>query len=486
MKELNKDLLLLFLYSMSNTLYYIWPIIYPYLGSYVKHYNQDLSMKMIFSTTIAMVFGITLGNIILPRLYFLFGIKKTMQIGGFCILVNCVLFYSFSTFFPILFNVLFCGTIYQLCIMSISYYLSEKYDNGYIYCNYVYVGQNVANIIWPYVAVFLINPNNKGMTDIFEEGGETENYFPWEISENFPLLMKTIGIVSFLIVMITTYFLKDPKHIKANFLPWIKALVKGNKSTLDSLSKSFKEQSFNSFSRNLSEKEKSFKSSMNLSKDDDCLLIEENKKEMTMEEAQAIASKISYSPYVLVFTLLISLRLAPLFYMVDNFKVISFGVLKNDKTISLSLSLSALISSLGQICIAPIWKKLDFFYTQALIFILTVINLVLYLKLSVNYGFFMFWILPFNRIIIQMAYGAGYLTKFGLFNPKIAVFVSKVIDNYYFISMVIAIIFNFLFFSQKDISTIFGVFLILNVIATVIFIVYFKNFKNIIKVLQNN
>lgn len=409
-----------------------------------------------------------------------------MQIGGFCILLNCVLFYTFTSFLLILFNVMFCGTIYQLCIMSVSYYLSEKYENGYIYCNYVYVGQNVANVLWPFIGVFLINPNNLGMDSIFLENGIKENYFPWEICQNFPLLMNCIGIVNFMLVMGSTFFLKDPKHIKQNFFTWVNAVIFGDKKKLDDLSKSLKDQTFSIFSSDVYNQEKSFETIMKKSQFDDSLLIEENKKELTLEEAELIANKIMYSPYILVFTLLISLRLAPLFYMIDNFKIISFGVLKNDKTISLALSLSALLSSFGQISIGFIWKKLDFYYTHCLIFILEVINLVIYLKLSVYYPFFMIWIIMSNRIIIQMAYGSGYLTKFGLFHPKIAVFVSKVIDNSYFICMVIAIGFNFLFFSQDDISTIFGIFLILNLIATLIFIVYFKNFKNMIKILQNN
>ena len=229
MKKLYKDIVLLFFYSMSNTIFFIWPMIYPYLGSYIIHSNPSITLKKLFSTTLGLLLGPTIGNLFLPKLYFLFGIKKTIQIGGFLNLLNCYLYYKVNSIFLVFLIVLLSGAIYQLTLLSITYYLSKKHKNGYLYCNYAFIGQNIANIIWPIFALKLINPNNIGMTGSHIINNEIDIFFPWEISKNFPLLMNILGLTSFLCTIIPSFFLKDPEKLKPHFFLWINNFFSNNK-----------------------------------------------------------------------------------------------------------------------------------------------------------------------------------------------------------------------------------------------------------------
>ena len=263
MKNLKKDLLLLFLYSISNTIVFIWAVIYPYLGSYMKHENPEITLKQVFSTTLGLFLGITVGNLFLSKFYFLFGIKKTIQIGGIFNLLNCIFYFSFPSSVLIIFcNTIFTGAIYQLGVLSVTYYLSEKYENGYIYCTYAFIGNNVANVLWPYLALKLINPDNIGMTARSFINGEAENYFPWEISQNFPLLMTAIGLVNFFITIIPSIFLKDPPHITIHFLLWINAVILRNKRALEELDNEYKKTENQILNKTINNLSKSMNSSI--------------------------------------------------------------------------------------------------------------------------------------------------------------------------------------------------------------------------------
>ena len=500
MKPLHKDLFLLFLYTVSNTVYYIWSLIYPYQASYLKHLNPLIKMKDIFSATIAMFFGITVGNLILPKFYYFFGIKKTMQIGGVFYLLNCIGYFFFISKFFVILNIMFTGTIYQFYIMSVTFYLSEKYENGHLYCNYVFVGQNIANVLWPFMAVILINPENVGMEMEILERGEITNYFPWSISQNFPFLMSSIGFVSFFFTMIPTFFLEDPNHIKPVFFEYVKAFFSGDKNTLNELSNSFKKSNFKNsiYSLNSSQNiilEKKIVLKNNLSNEKEMenlktnsknkklkenLLIKE-KKEMTYSEAEEKSKKIMKSPLFILFILILTLRQSPLAYILDNYKLIAFKVIKNDKTICLALSISSFFGILGQVSISYIWKKLDFYKTHLFLNFSVLFGLFIYLLFSVHQSFYMFLIIVFFRVVLQMVYGSNYLTKFDLFKPKVAVCISKSIDNNYLFSVILMIILNYMFFIGDDISTIFFIFLLMNIGATILLIYYFKDFKEYMK-----
>ncbi len=140
MKKLTKEILLLLLYNCSNCMMSIWVIVFPYLFSYLIHYNPSLSLKEIFSSTIILFFGVVIGNFMLPRFYFFFGIKVTMKIGGYLNMINCLLFIYLKSIYTIYFNVMLLGLSYQFVILSTIYYLSQKFKDGHLNSSYCNIG----------------------------------------------------------------------------------------------------------------------------------------------------------------------------------------------------------------------------------------------------------------------------------------------------------------------------------------------------------
>ena len=489
MKKLNKDIALLFLYSMSNTIFFIWPVIYPYLGSYIIHSNPSITLKKLFSTTLGLVLGPTVGNLFLPKFYFLFGIKKTIQIGGFLNLLNCYFYYKVNSIFLVFFNVLLSGAIYQLTILSITYYLSKKHDNGYIYCNYAFIGQNIANIIWPFFALKLINPNNIGMTASHIINNEIDIFFPWEISKNFPLLMNILGFTSFLFTIIPSFFLQDPEIMKPHFFLWINTFFSNNKKNKEELSIAYDKSKIEDkdiFNNSIIGSKSILTDKSDLNKSNSIFtknssiseyLSQKSEKELSEEEAKKKANKIIKNPLFLILVLIISIRFAPLYYLVDNYKVLAYPILKNDQLISISLSFSSMLAILGQVFIKKLWESLGFYKCFGFIGFLSLLFHFIFITFATSSSFFMIVNFFFCRIIANLLYGAIYYIKFGLFDPKVAVHISKIFDFSLFLSVVICVGFNSALYDGTNSGFVFFIHFLLNIGSMVVFVIFFKDFE---------
>ena len=55
------------------------------------------------------------------------------------------------------------GINLQFCDLTLNYYLSEKYPEGYIYGSVAMIGKNISAFCWPIIAIKLINPENTAM-----------------------------------------------------------------------------------------------------------------------------------------------------------------------------------------------------------------------------------------------------------------------------------------------------------------------------------
>ena len=481
MKKITKDTILLFIYSFQNIISSTWPVIYPYLASYTKNFNSTITMKGIFACTISIFIGRIIGGIILPFTYFLFGIKITMQITIFILFINYILFFVFTDYFWINVNIMLSGVHYQFVLLSVSYFLSTKYSKGFSMVNYASVGSSLGIIFWGFVSVFIINPSNDKMNLEMEENGEIVNYFEWEIAKNFKTYLIVLAFQSFLF-LIPTFFLTDPKSIKPNFFPYMKALFSGNKRALKELTNSFSLQKSKLQKSIISNEEKSFlsKNSIIYENSED-LLLENGKRELSFEEAKIKSKLIMKNPLFILLISLFAIRFTGLLFFVDNYKIISYKIIKNDKISSFALSISVITSISGQLLVSFLWEKLDFYKSQLFLYSLLFINLLIIIFFG-DSPFVMFWIISFVRICVRISYGLIAIMKFALFNPKIGIEISKLLDIYSIISIFIGASLNYFF----DISFIFWVLLVLNIVGAIVFFLYFKGFQELVKRIEES
>lgn len=470
MKPITLDTLLLFLYSFQNITSSTWSIFYPYLASYLKHFNPLITMKGIFACTLSMFIGRIIGGLILPHFYFLFGIKISMQIGILISFVNFLLFFCFTSYFWVVFNILLVGVHYQFVVLSVGYFLTEKYRDGFERVNFVNIGigSSLGIIFWGFVSVFIINPGNKGMELVVREYAGFGCYFEWEVAKNFKTYMVVLALQS-LLFFIPTFYLKDPENIKPNFIPYISALFSGNKRAIKDLKNSFSSQ------KNLLEKSFSLINSEK-SVEENFL---EDRLQLSYKEAKTKSIIIIKNPYFLLLILLLSLRFTGLVYFVDNYKIITYHIINNDKLVSFALSISVFSSIIGQLVVSFIWKKLDFYWSQIFLYFLLFLNLIILIVFSEN-RFVMFWIVSFIRICVRISYGLAALTKFSLFHPKIGVEITKVFDFYSILAILFGSVLNYFF----DFSFIFEFILFLNLCGFLVLFFFFKNFKKMVKEIE--
>ena len=267
----------------------------------------------------------------------------------------------------------------------------------------------------------------------------------------------------------------DPISVKGHFFEYFKALFNNEKEKLKKLQSDFIEKSEknsqktfeNSFSIHSSNNYKSLKSES---------LLKEYNMNLSQEEINKKIKNLLKNKKIIYLVVYLSLKLGPLLYFTDNYKLISFKILKSDQKISLALALSSIFATFGQLTIIPIWKKLNFFKTHILLSFLSLSILAFYLFFAINSQICIILCIIYNRIITKMVYGSINFTKFGIFHPKVAIGISKLIDSCYFFSMIFATTFNYFFFSEEDVTSIFWIFVGFNFVSFLGFCGLYKDF----------
>ncbi len=130
MKELTKDLIYWFILGFGFTFPNILPQIFPYLISYYNYYNQEMTLRSALFMWSFEPIGYLVANIIIPKLFVIFGINIVMIIGSLINLGNMLLFISFPYYFFIYLNGIVMGVTLQIFSLASGLFFSEKYENG--------------------------------------------------------------------------------------------------------------------------------------------------------------------------------------------------------------------------------------------------------------------------------------------------------------------------------------------------------------------
>ena len=91
-KEKQKDIYLLTLYSCSGVIMHMWAVLFPYLASYAKIRNPDILLAQVFSSFIGYTFGVFIGNYLYYYLISILGYKNTVLSS---ILFNYIIYYVY-------------------------------------------------------------------------------------------------------------------------------------------------------------------------------------------------------------------------------------------------------------------------------------------------------------------------------------------------------------------------------------------------------
>lgn len=85
--NIKKDILILFIFASGNTIFFSFGAIFPYTFTYCKHFNDSLKLSYFMYNLLFIFGGLIIGGYIIPYLFFIFGIKKTMIITSILYLI---------------------------------------------------------------------------------------------------------------------------------------------------------------------------------------------------------------------------------------------------------------------------------------------------------------------------------------------------------------------------------------------------------------
>lgn len=238
--ELIKDIIVLFLIAIGSNLHTHWAILYPYIGSYLKHHDSSITLVQVFSALLLAYIGNFIGNLILPKIFFVLGIKRTIQLGSILTLANCISFYMFTHIMLFYINMVIVGILAQFTNFSVTFYFSEKYENGVFYVPYVNLGIAANSFIWPFVMTIVINPNNRGMDEITYVNGFKEIYYSYDVSQRIVKCLNIYGLYVAIANVLLSQFLINPKTMKSRVSLWIKSRFQGDRKSIKILNDDFK------------------------------------------------------------------------------------------------------------------------------------------------------------------------------------------------------------------------------------------------------
>ena len=160
----DKDAIFFFTIAFFNRIYMSWVVIYPYLGSYIKHFNPHIRLANFFTANIFFYVGIILGNILLPRAFERVGIRRSFQLGSLLYLASSFLFPYCTNVVFLFANTCASGLLYQLYQLgSLAYFRSRHPEDFIRYMGPFSLGYSVGSIVFVWMLSRYVNPDNRGM-----------------------------------------------------------------------------------------------------------------------------------------------------------------------------------------------------------------------------------------------------------------------------------------------------------------------------------
>jgi hypothetical protein len=496
MKELTKDLLICCIIMLTDIIYMPLPIFLPYLYSYLKNLDEYIKFSWCYSLLVFLYLGNILANYILPNLFIILGIKRTFALGGIIYFVNSTIFVLYPNRYTVLIFGIVGGVTYSFKVLPTNYYLCSKYKNGIDYLPYSYIGQSLGVLLWSFLMMQIINPDNKSMEGLTFINGYEENYFEADVSKNTPFFISVNGIVSLLAISISAYFLKEPDYLQGELVLWLKSYFFKDKNarkilkgkflkmeetrhfTVSIISRSslqlYENISFQS--RNASaiiEHEKIREASKQIELNESL-----NQTNSVIEELVLLEEEVSreiWSLKFIGFIIITTIKNNSSTLMIDCFKLMALKIIQNDYLSSVIYCFITFADIFGRFFVPYSWKKYGFFNTYLMNFFFD----YLFLLIFILWGFHQIFGFIISITIASLIWAFGYLlgntTIFALFRPSKAIRLIKAFDFYLFFQSVLSVIITYVFMDKGMFRETFFLCFLMEIVVGYVFFTHIKN-----------
>lgn len=469
-RELWKDIVLLFIIHIGSNFHLQWPMIYPYLASYYKSYDPSITLTGTFSAIFIAYIGQFIGNSILPRLFFILGVKKTLQLGSVLYFFNCISFYVFTSMLGLYLNLLIAGILAMFFSFTITYYFSEKYDNGVYYSPYVFMSFSLQNFIWPMVMNAIINPNNIGMEEVTYVNGYKEVYYGPEISSGVVKYLNYHGVYVLVVNVALCSFIENPHHMHSRVSTWLTNKITDNREGKKAFEKDFREFSRASM-QNIGESiHKSIQKSMSIMRKntqgptdlemidkqhEELIKADEEKRERELhEEIRREMVSLRFICLVIVVTM----RNAATNYFINNFKYMGNFIVHNEGLTSKIFSFASITNVFGRFLGPWLYAKYDFIDSHIIIIGTSMLVNMSFSLFASSFSFVYLFLIFVSRIIQGLSSAIHHITLFSLYGHDKAIYLYKIYDASLLFGLVYGIVLNAVLTSDNQFSLIFFVF----------------------------
>ena len=524
-KKVFQDILNLILIISSDGLFYLAPIIYPYITFYYKNYNKEIDMNNTYTAFCGSYFGRIIANLIIPSIIFKLGTKKTIQIGGLLYFVNFFCFAYFPCKISLFLNSVFYGFVFQFKILPINYYISKKYKKGILYLKHVYVGFNISAFFWTFVLFFIVNPKNIDNVVIVRDGFNVySKIIDQSVYDNVPFYFYLNGFVGMVVTFYCSGQLEENVSFKEECSSFLNGFSDGNGIELSDVSikclyeKKFEtsihslgEKKTNLISQNSSDKyfittkkkvktskkpqknSSPLKSKLQLTKKkpkkpENLSLNQFSKKknklsekfflsniELTIEQAYKKARKEMFTSKFFLLLLIVIFKSSSSSYFMAYTKYISYSIIKNDKEITFFLAFMNIPDIIGRYLFSYLWKKFGFFKTTLFSIILTTSQNILFIFFGYNNWKIFLLLIFVNTINYTTMLLLSNMTLFSFYDAKEALILSRVFEFHSFLSRVYSTVLNWIFLYDNNFTRIFIYFSVGEIIS---FALFYKQFKD--------
>lgn len=474
-RDLWKDIILLFIINTGSNFHLQWPVIYPYLGSYFKNFDSSITLNGTFSAIFVAYIGQFIGNSILPKLFFILGVKKTIQLGSILYFINCLSFYLFTSMFGLCLNLLAAGILSMFFSFTITYHFSEKYENGVYYSPYVFLSFSLQNFIWPMMMNAIINPNNVGMEEVTYVNGYKEVYYNYEISSGVVKYLNYHGFYVLIVNVLLCQLIDNPHNMQSRVSMWLTNTITGDRDSKKTFEKDFRQ-----FSRttmmNLGESIRgSIKQSVSVreplkKKTTDVEMVHKKHEEL-IEKVEAQKQKELHedirqemvSKRFICLVIVVTVRNAASNYFINNFKYMGNFIVNNEGLTSKIFSFASIANVFGRLAGPWLYAKYDFIDTHLIVIGSSMAVNIMFFTLATNISSVYLLLIFISRIIQGLSSAIHHITLFSLYGHEKAIYLYKIYDASLLFGLVYGIILNYYCTAGNQYSLIFFIFTMIEV-----------------------
>ena len=451
MKKEHREIFLCFLINATNNICTLWGHTFPYIASYFRFYNENVTMNYLFACSVFLFVGNAIANFILPYCFRFLGIRFTFLFGALLYMLNCFTFFSFTSIFWVGFNAVFAGVTYQFIILTTNLFFFEKYpDTAKRNVSIAVSGGMFANLFFSLLLNYIVNPNNSSMDKVYTNGnGVKELFFDFEIAQRISYYMKINGVFTVAGTVVAILFLENPSRY---VLKLFQSNSQINADELGLNNNGISEEYKNKNKKNILSDEDS--QSFMPSYDSDIDYDQEFKDEMKGQRF-----------WLIYFICMI--RMSVLMYFIENYKVIGLYRVKDDIFINKVWAIATVCGFVANFMASFIWTKLGYLGSYYFSFLAKMLLLLLFLKYGDQryvFGFFglsIRYLISINRIF-------NYYSIFDIYSSELSIRVSRVFDTVHSIGFLFIIVLNYYFVNNGEFGKITVILLIFCCIGLVL------------------